>query len=190
MKDNYENSRFGAESTHAQLMRTEDTINKARAVREDAERAEDKAVRERLEKMSASSGEHLSLVDMLNRMSVTRAPMETGIDAITKIREQQKLGYRTPAQHNREHAKFEKAAGGLDQSFNNSIHKASFVALIRWQKLMDLQADMTRGLNRQNRLALKDPLFREEHDCEGLPSYVCRLTKTKWSFSVPGCWPW
>ncbi len=114
MEDYFENSRD-------MLAKSERQIVEARRKREDLQRAEDKRVREGLEKMSASSGQRLSLADMLNRMSVTR--METnGVDAITKIREQQDLGRRTPAQHNREYDKFEKA-GGVENF--NRLHPSS-----------------------------------------------------------------
>jgi len=53
-----------------------------------------------------------SLVNILNGMEHERAPVALpGLDAITKIRDGQRYGYRTAADHNRAYERFEKSAG-------------------------------------------------------------------------------
>ena len=101
--DNFENTRD-------QLARCEHEINAAREKREQQERSEARSQRERLEKQSPS-GARRGLVNLLNDMEHERAAVAApGLDVITKIREQQKYGYKTDSDHNRTYARLEKSA--------------------------------------------------------------------------------
>jgi len=100
-----------SQSTRDRLAASERQINEARMKREQETRIADRAQRERLEKASPS-GARRSLVNILNGMEHERAPVALpGLDAITKIRDGQRYGYRTAADHNRAYERFEKSAG-------------------------------------------------------------------------------
>ena len=118
MQDNlerYTNEMFRAENTHDALARYEKKINEDRAKRENEMRAEDRQMREKLEKQSSSNYARRSLVDILNFGSISERALDGGLEVITKLREdQQKYGYKTGADHNRTLAKLE-AQG---ESFN------------------------------------------------------------------------
>ena len=124
MRDNlerYTNEMFRAESTHDALMRYERKINEDRAKRENEMRAEDRRMREKLEKQSSSNYARRSLVDILNFGSISDRALEGGLEVITKLREdQQKYGYKTGADHNRTLAKLEAQGESFDK-----LHPAS-----------------------------------------------------------------
>ena len=84
----------------------EETQRRARIEAEDA-----RATRDRLERGSPSAPRR-SLVNILNGMVTQDAASEmAGLDAILGIRKAQRLGYRTAADHNLAHARFEKRGG-------------------------------------------------------------------------------
>ena len=86
------------------------------------EAADASATRNRLEKGSPSSA-RLNFAGMLNALAGASAAREMpGLDAITKIREGQRYGYRTASEHNRAYEKFEKRAA---EDFNR-LHPDSF----------------------------------------------------------------
>ena len=96
----------------------EEIQRRARIEAEDA-----RATRDRLEKGSPSAPRR-SLVNILNGMVTQDAASEMAdLDAILGIRKAQRLGYRTAADHNLAHARFEKR-GGLE-AFNR-LHPDSF----------------------------------------------------------------
>jgi len=85
-----------------------------RRARIEAEEA--RATRDRLERGSPSAPRR-SLVNILNGMVTQDAASEmAGLDAILGIRKAQRLGYRTAADHNLAHARFEKRGG--PEAFN------------------------------------------------------------------------
>ena len=80
----------------------EETQRRARIEAEDA-----RATRDRLERGSPSAPRR-SLVNILNGMVTQDAASEmAGLDAILGIRKAQRLGYRTAADHNLAHARFD-----------------------------------------------------------------------------------
>jgi len=84
----------------------EEVQRRARIEAEDA-----RATRDRLERGSPSAPRR-SLVNILNGMVTQDAASEmAGLDAILGIRKAQRLGYRTAADHNLAHARFEKRGG-------------------------------------------------------------------------------
>ncbi len=79
---------------------------------------EAKDVRARLERASPS-GARRNIVNILNSLATESASQELpGLAALEGIRKAQRLGYRTAADHNRAHAKFEKT-----EAFNR-LHPA------------------------------------------------------------------
>ena len=86
---------------------------------------EDREQRERLERASPS-GRRADMAGMLNALAQVHAAKEApGLLAINVIRDLQKRsGYKTAADHNRAHAKFEKAVA---EGFNR-LHPASRLA--------------------------------------------------------------
>ena len=75
--------------------------------------AEAKAKRERLERASPS-GARVNVVGVLNELAKGHAAQEApGFAALEAIRKGQRHGYKTEADHNRAHAKFERTAEGL-----------------------------------------------------------------------------
>ena len=69
----------------------------------------DRMQREKLERASPSAPRR-NLVDILNEGERQRTASEMpGLDAIAKVRNGQRYGYRTAADHNRAHARFEKS---------------------------------------------------------------------------------
>lgn len=82
----------------------------ARRARIEAEEAS--AARTRLERGSPSAGRR-NFAGMLNALAKGHTEREApGLDALDNIRRMQRHGYRTAAQHNAAHARFEKAIGG------------------------------------------------------------------------------
>ena len=85
---------------------------------------EAKATRERLEKGSPSA-ERRNFAGMLNALVSESASREMpGLVALEAIRKGQRLGYKSAADHNRSHAKFERAAA---EGFNR-LHPWSKLA--------------------------------------------------------------
>ena len=82
----------------------------ARRARIEAEEAS--AARTRLERGSPSAGRR-NFAGMLNALAKGHTEREApGLDALDNIRRMQRHGYKTSADHNRAHEKFEKAVGG------------------------------------------------------------------------------
>jgi hypothetical protein len=84
---------------------------------------EAKAARERLEKGSPSAGRR-DFAGILNALVADAAGREMpGLAALEAIRKGQRHGYKSVADHNRAHAKFERAAEGF-----NRLHPRSKLA--------------------------------------------------------------
>ena len=82
----------------------------ARRARIEAEEAS--AARTRLERGSPSAGRR-NFAGMLNALAKGHTEREApGLDALDNIRRMQRHGYKTSADYNRAHEKFEKAVGG------------------------------------------------------------------------------
>ena len=116
----------------------EETQRRARIEAEDA-----RATRDRLERGSPSAPRR-SLVNILNGMVTQDAASEmAGLDAILGIRKAQRLGYRTAADHNLAHARFEKRGG--PEAFNR------------------LHPDSLRKAPQEPDLAANDPPYRKPY---------------------------
>jgi hypothetical protein len=139
---------------------------------------EAKAVRARLEKQSPGAGRR-NFAGMLNALVSESASREMpGLAALEGIRKAQRLGYKMAADHNRTHAKFERAAA---ESFNrlyprNKLASAAVAADrvgpddARSERYTpDLEAK--RLLDAAGRLA-SDPRTTRDHWSDGQPEAI------------------
>jgi hypothetical protein len=102
------------------LARSEHEIRKARETREQQTRDEDRAQRAKLE-LASGKGARVGFVDMLNGLSHS----EHGFSSIQAVRDVQKLGYKTGADHNRAYARLEKHAQAQAAAFNRLHPRAN-----------------------------------------------------------------
>ena len=120
---NYTSAALNAESTNDALARHEKQINEQRLKREQDQQAEDRGIREGLQKQ-ASAGERRSLVDIMNIGSISDRALDDRIELITKLRSDQQIARRTPQEHNRAYDRFERTqSAGFNRLHPESLRR-------------------------------------------------------------------